>query len=290
MPHNWEKTRLNDAELKALFDLMFPLGFAGRDVLDEVAPEGWEQSPLLACFHPSIEQVFNERVQFHRNIERLARARQEGKPDIPNRVPPPEPTIAEVRASWTDEPVRVTEEMTDLVGQCLWDIFSDNHDVIAPDGRIADIGSFRGASAFLDGYITRQTRDWNSGDDYRFYMGSIWISRRTDLLPVYRMIFRRLKALDADWEYQFPRLHLVDLSPLRKAMEEPMTEEYSPSESFAKEQEDREREAELEKTRAELNEIYEQSRREAMDRLPPATVRAYQEVYRRDPKGWPPVE
>lgn len=29
-----------------------------------------------------------------------------------------------------------------------WDVFSDNHEVIAADGRVADIGSFRGASAF----------------------------------------------------------------------------------------------------------------------------------------------
>jgi len=59
-------------------------------------------------------------------------------------------------------------------------------------------------------------------------------------------------------------------------------EEYSPSEAFAKEQEQQERQAELEKSRAELDEIHEQSRREAMDRPPPATVRAYQEVYGRE--------
>ena len=37
------------------------------------------------------------------------------------------------------------DEATELVGLCLWDILSDNHDVIEPDGRLADIGSFRGA-------------------------------------------------------------------------------------------------------------------------------------------------
>jgi hypothetical protein len=31
-------------------------------VLDEIAPEGWERSPLLACFHPSIERIFEERL------------------------------------------------------------------------------------------------------------------------------------------------------------------------------------------------------------------------------------
>jgi len=38
---------------------------AGADVLVELAPEGWEQSPLLACFHPSVERVLQERWQLH---------------------------------------------------------------------------------------------------------------------------------------------------------------------------------------------------------------------------------
>lgn len=58
---------MTETEMHALFDRMFPLGFSGQDVLDELAPEGWEQSPLLACFHPSVEQVFKERLMFHRN-------------------------------------------------------------------------------------------------------------------------------------------------------------------------------------------------------------------------------
>lgn len=166
---------------------------------------------------------------------------------------------------------------------------SDNHEVIAADRRVVDIGSFRGASAFLNAYLTRPTPDWERGDEHRFYMGTIWISQRADLTPVYRMIFRRLKQLGADWEYSFPRLHLIDLSPLRNELEQGKPEDYSPSEAFAKEQEAQERQTELEKSRAELDAIHEQSRREAMDRPPPEIVRAYQEVYGRDPKGWPPA-
>ncbi len=62
-----------------------------------------------------------------------------------------------------------------------------------------------------------------------------------------------------------------------------------PSEAFAKDQEEQERQAELEQARAELAEIHEQAQRGALDRAPPATVRASQDVYGRDPKGWPPV-
>ena len=52
--------RLTAAELYTLFDQLFPGGFAGANVLAELAPEGWEHSPLLACFHRSVDRVFEE--------------------------------------------------------------------------------------------------------------------------------------------------------------------------------------------------------------------------------------
>lgn len=113
------------------------------------------------------------------------------------------------------------------------------------------------------------------------------MQERADLMPVYALIFRRLKSLNADWVYHFPEIGLVDFDPGQTKAKKP--EEYSPSEAFAQEQAERERQAELKKSRAELAEIHEQCRRDAMDRPPPATVRAFQKVYGRDPKGWPPV-
>jgi Skp family chaperone for outer membrane proteins len=55
------------------------------------------------------------------------------------------------------------------------------------------------------------------------------------------------------------------------------------------EQEEKKHQAELERMRAELAEIHEKSRREALDRPAPSTVRAYQAIYARDPNGWPPA-
>lgn len=69
----------------------------------------------------------------------------------------------------------------------------------------------------------------------------------------------------------------------------PKPEDYSPSEAFGKEQAECERQEELEKLRAQLAEGNAQARREALDRPPPPTVRAYQAVFGRDPKGWPPA-
>jgi hypothetical protein len=284
---DWHDKRLTDDELTDFFGRLFPHGFAGSDVVGEIAPEGWENSPLLACFHPAPEQVFKERQKQHRYFEKLRKVFPKRDSGAPELEPRPEPTMEQVQAEWKAQPVNVAEEVTDLVACCLWDVFSDNHKVVATDGRIVDLGSFRGASVFLDEYLTEPSGDWGLSASFRFYMGSVWISNRADLTPVYRMIFRRLRSVGADWQYHFPRMYLVDLSPLRQPTEN-QEGSYSPSEAFAKEQEERQEQAELQEARAKLDEIHSQACHEAMDRPPPATVRAYQEIYGRDPNGWPP--
>jgi hypothetical protein len=178
-----QKERLTDAELHAFFDRLFPNGFAGDDGLNELAPEGWERLPLVACFHPSVEERYEEAVQFHRNLESLrdVRRRPDGTAHAVD-APSPEPTLEEVRREHRPTPIQRHEEVTEWVGLCLWDVFSDNHDVIAADGRVADIGSFRGAGAFLDEHLTGGQDSWREGDYLRFYLGTIWISRASFML------------------------------------------------------------------------------------------------------------
>jgi hypothetical protein len=283
--------RFTDAELHASFERLFPHGFAGADVLAEIAPEGWGQSPLLTCFHPSVEQRDEEAVQLHRNIEALrnARGRQDSNAqrDENSSSEPTEPTLEQIRREYRPTPVRSQEEVTELVGLCLWDVFSDNHDVITAHGRVADIGSFRAAGAFLDGHLTRGQHRWHKGDYLRFYLGTVWISRRADLTPVYAMIFRRLRSVGADWVYQFPQLYLTELVRSDSDVAQPGT--YSVSGSAAAELNAQKRRADMARFRAEIGEMNVRAREEAMDRPPPATVRAYRQVYRRDPRGWPPA-
>ena len=63
--HEQDK-RLTDAELQELFDRLFPNGLIGAGVLAEIAPDGWERTPLLACFHPSVARLFEEQLLTHR--------------------------------------------------------------------------------------------------------------------------------------------------------------------------------------------------------------------------------
>ena len=247
----------------------------------------WEHTPLLACFHPSDEQLFEERVMLHRNLEewRQLRRKRQGETTVTSE---PEPTVDDVRREYEPSPVNEEEEVTELVGLCQWDVFSDDHDVIAPDERLADIGSFRGAGAFLDEHLTRDRGGWQEGDYLRFYLGTIWISRRADLTPVYAMIFRRLKAAGADWVHHFPELGIVELGSADDDPEKP-NKEYSVSQAAVAQLEAHQRRAEVERFRAELREANARAREDAMDRPPPATVRAYRQAYGRNPRGWPPV-
>ncbi len=125
-------------------------------MLAEVAADGWAQAPLLTCFHPSVEQRYGEAVQLHRNFEVLRKTRPRLDSNAQgDEGDSSEPTLEEIRREYQPTPVRSHEEVTELVGLSLWDVFFDNHDVIAADGRAGDIGSFRGAGAFLDERLIR---------------------------------------------------------------------------------------------------------------------------------------
>ena len=204
---------------------------------------------------------------------------------------PAEPTLDEVSRDFREHPVETHREVPELVGQCLWDVFSDGHEVIGPDGRVLDLGSFRASGAFLAETMNRQTGSEHY-DYLSFYMGTAWIAHRADLTPVYRMIFRRLRSRQLDWVYHFPRLHAVDLRPLKEAIDqghEPDWLNYSPSEALAKEQEQSEQDKNLADLRESLDAGYHEAIEEALKGPPPPTVRAYQEVYGDFPHGWPPV-
>jgi hypothetical protein len=280
---NVDSNMYSDEELASEFDTLFQNRFAGPDVLDELAPAGWEQSPLLAVFHPSVKQVYEESIQFHRNLANLRR------PDD-QRPESPEPIFDEVAREYRGHPIETEREIRELLGQCLWDVFCDNHEVVAPDGRKLDLGSFRAGGGFLAETLNRQigTEQYDYID---FYMGTAWVAQRADLTPVYQLIFRRLKNRKLDWIYHFPRMYAVDLRPLKEAMDqkdEPDWLDYSPSESLNKEEEEKDRDKGLAELRESLDEGHREAIEKALKHPPPATIRAFEAVYGRYPRGWPP--
>ncbi len=176
------KERYTDEECLNLFACLFPKGFAGEDVLAEIAPEGWMDSTLHFVFHPTLDQVHWEHVQLHRNMQEWPWRSKDGAQE-------PEPSLEDVRATYKDSPVETEREVRELVAMCLWDVFSNEHDVVDRDGRLVDIGSWRGAAEFLAEQLNHQTSE-SCYIYIDFYMGSFLVSERADLTPVYEMIFR----------------------------------------------------------------------------------------------------
>jgi len=159
------------------------------------------------CGSRSIQQWIRftgSAFQFHHNLQSWPWRDKE-------RPKEPEPTLEEVAAAYQDSPNETEREVRELVGMCLWDTFSNEHDVVGLDGRLVDIGSWRGAGGFIADQLNRQTVE--SKYEYMdFFMGTVWVSQRTDLAPVYEMIFRRLKERLLNWRYRFPELGLVEFS------------------------------------------------------------------------------
>jgi hypothetical protein len=219
----------------------------------------------------------------HENLQALRR------PDDPRPLSAA-PAREEIEASFRTTPVDAPREIRELVGQCLWDIFSDHHDVVAPDGRVVHLGSFRGSGALIAEYLNDLPCEVTY-DYMDFYLGTIWVAQRADLTPLYRMIFRRLMQAGFDWTYHFPRLQLVDLRPLREALpaeQQTDWEDYDPSAAYTKHQEEQEHAKHLAEMRDALDNDYREAVEQARQNPPPSTVVAYQSVYGRLPKGWPP--
>jgi hypothetical protein len=61
----------------------------------------------------------------------------------------PEPMLQDIRADYEDSPIETAREVGQLVVMCLWDVFSNENDVVDRDGRLVHIGSWRGAAGFL---------------------------------------------------------------------------------------------------------------------------------------------
>jgi hypothetical protein len=95
--------RYSEAELEAEFDRLFPQGITGPDVVRELAPSGWQNSPMLATYHPSLAQTYEETLRFHCNLSKLRTADDQ-------RPAPPEPTLEEISGDIRERPLKVEME------------------------------------------------------------------------------------------------------------------------------------------------------------------------------------
>lgn len=284
--------QLTDEQCWALLEQLFPNGLCDPALVEALAPEGWERSPLVRIAHPTAEQRYEEALRFRDNLRSLMKVRA---PEQAETLPAVSLEAIREEMRKEDESVNAIKDCADLVGQCLWDIFSSNHDVVTADGQRVHLGSFRGSAGFIADF--RNKSDQRLEDlgilrmDYvQFYMGTELVRHRADVRPVYELIFRRMQRCGLDWRYAHPRLFLFNLRPLAEALRKDGAQglDYDPTENYWREREEAAREAEVAEFQRGLDDDYRRSVENARSGPPPATVEAYRAVYGHWPAGWPP--
>jgi hypothetical protein len=252
-----------------------------REELHEaLAPDGWDDSPLADhAFPPPDEQEQQARSFMDEMNERLQESGNEAMDeDVQERL------FEHMHQRGAAPDVGGTGAC-DVIGMALWDVFSDNHDVIDPDGVAYHLGSFRGSARFIADTLN-ETYDLGERYTYLdFYMGASVGEGDEAFLPVYEWIFRRLYERDCDWIYAFPRLHLISFDSPEDESDDPAA--YDPAASVERDLEREENEQEIEELREELDRLHEEAVERAKDEPLPLVVRAYRTVFGELPDGWP---
>jgi hypothetical protein len=190
------------------------------------------------------------------------------------------------RGPWS---ARNDGELADLAGQCLWDLVSNNHQLIDRDGNQLHLGSFRFVAGIIADFRSSPPSDQPHPEqpyDYiDFYLGTFAVRNTDDLIPIYELIFRRIRRIGLDWQYAHPRFYLIDFGEKSSDTD---AEDIDPSAAVARDLERRQKQESLAEMRNLLDEEYRRSAELAREGPPPATVRAYRKVYGRFPSGWPP--
>ena len=173
---------------------------------------------------------------------------------------------------------------THLIGLAIWDIFSNNHEVISLQREVYDIGSFRGSGSTISEVINEHFAEEQSYDYLDFYMGSDWIAEGIEMQPLYEAIFALLRERNCDWYYSFPRIHLMDMKS--KSAEQDNLQ-YDPTQAMKDELAEQQRQRELDEMRVKLDALHEESLAEAKRKPLPPIILAYQKVYGKMPTGSP---
>jgi len=256
-------------------------------------------SPGRMCVARSLRRAGTNRpssASFIPALEELRLARGGGGKELP---PEPLPTLAD----FVDDPdgtVAPDEEISRLVGLCLWDVFSDGHDVLDEGGREISLGSFRASAGFLADRLNEQVKTGQ--------VQGPAIDAATRAAEVQKVMGAAMPEVNNDLLFQFLKEHqtgpfdymdfyLVDMRPLKERLDAQKAEEsgepdwagYCPEKELVNEEADREKDRELARMRESLDEGYRESVAAALNGPPPLTVQSYREIFGEWPTGWPPT-
>lgn len=272
-----------DAECQQLFQDLFPNGFDSNDLMYTLAPDGWENTPYVMPT-PSIENAY-QGAKARQSLDKLMASIKSGNMAGLENIEEFE-SFEDFKAHYQAETPDYNLELQETIANCVWDIFSDNNDVVK-NNRVFHLGSFRGSASFIADLLNQTNEKEYSYID--FYMGNSAKEDDTcDYSPVYELIFKRLKEAGCDWVFNFTQMGLVDLSSAKgQAPDKP--ENYDPNKALEAELKQKEEQKAKDDFKAKIEEMNAKAREDALYKPPPKVVQAYRTVFGQFPTGWPPV-
>ncbi len=264
-------------ECNQFFDTLFPNGMASKEIMSDIAPMGWDNSPLNFRHHPTLDEAYKNSVQHHEFMQRIMGA-------VDPEYAKDHPSLEDFSKTFELERPTSESELQELIGACVWDIFSDNNDVVC-DGKVYNIGSFRGAAEFIADRLNKTSV--KQYDYMNFYMGSFNYTDEDecDVTPIYLWIFNKLKNLGCDWHFHFTQINVVDMGS-QKPKEDMPFDSYDPNKALEQEFKDAEERKEKEAFKAKIEDLNAKEREDALYKPPPAVVQAYKMVYGKFPIGY----
>ena len=105
------------------------------------------------------------------------------------------------------------EDVFRVLGTVVWEIFSNNHEVTDAEGKIFDLGSWRGSGGFIADFLNaRFAPEGKYWFDYMDFYGGFWGGHDPSLFPLYVYFFQKLKERDCVWRYSPPAMYLIEVS------------------------------------------------------------------------------
>ena len=159
------------------------------DTMAQLAPDGWEHSPLFAFFHPTLEQAYEGHLRFRQGIDRAIERIFKGKDK-----PDPLPTLEEFASEndWDEQlPHHPQAELLELLGRVIFEL--EQYRVQHPSGCIIRFEIGRDWGTFIAQLLNMHyPLDKREFDAYDFFNTTV-LENYVDPLPVWQLFFRRMK-------------------------------------------------------------------------------------------------
>lgn len=163
--------------------------------IDTLCPDGIANHPWFQAMEQTDEEKYKEYLESVKN-RNIFMAEQKGN-EYKETFPLPFDAFLESEF-YDDEEPDYYKEFIELFSNCIWDVFSGNNSVLFQNKKI-DLGSWRGSAQFIADFVNHYAEmDYHfTGSD--FYCGNIDDAYRETYLPMYELIFERLKKAGCSW-------------------------------------------------------------------------------------------